>query len=170
MLVATAVVLAVLEVTLSFDNAVVNATYLARMSALWQKLFLTVGVFIAVFGMRLVFPIVIVAVTAHITMASVVDLVLNHPSQYAVRLEGAKHAIYAFGGVFLLQIFLDWLFEAREVKWLRRLETVLERAGDVKQLSVVISGITLLVAASAVGDEAPRVLFSGLAGLVTTSL
>lgn len=30
------------------------------MSAFWQKMFLTVGVLIAVFGMRLLFPLVIV--------------------------------------------------------------------------------------------------------------
>ena len=55
-------VLAVLEVSLSFDNAVVNASILKEMDERWQQLFLTVGILIAVFGMRLVFPIVIVAV------------------------------------------------------------------------------------------------------------
>ena len=76
-LVFIAAVLAVLEVTLSFDNAVVNAKYLKKMSPLWQRLFLTVGILIAVFGMRLVFPIVIVAVTANLGLAEVVDLALN---------------------------------------------------------------------------------------------
>ena len=68
-LVLTALVLSILEVSLSFDNAVVNAKYLKKMSPLWQKLFLTVGILIAVFGMRLVFPIVIVAVTAGLGFA-----------------------------------------------------------------------------------------------------
>ena len=57
-------VLIVLEVSLSFDNAVVNAKVLRRMSPLWRKLFLYVGIFIAVFGMRLLLPIVLVSVTA----------------------------------------------------------------------------------------------------------
>ena len=34
------------------------------MSEFWQKIFLTVGILIAVFGMRLVFPLVIVWVAA----------------------------------------------------------------------------------------------------------
>src|SRR5882672_8919147 len=50
---AVAAILAVLEISLSFDNAIVNATVLERMSAFWQRLFLTLGVGIAVVGMRL---------------------------------------------------------------------------------------------------------------------
>ena len=47
-------VLSILEVSLSFDNAVVNAAKLEKMSPIWQKRFLTWGIWIAVFGMRLV--------------------------------------------------------------------------------------------------------------------
>ena len=45
-------VLGVMEVSLSFDNAVVNASVLKNWNAFWQKLFLTVGIIVAVFGMR----------------------------------------------------------------------------------------------------------------------
>ncbi len=167
-LVATAAVLAILEVTLSFDNAVVNAKYLKKMSPLWQKLFLTVGVLIAVFGMRLVFPIVIVALTAGLGLGEVVSLALNDSETYAMELEAAKSAIYSFGGVFLLMIFLDWLFEEKEVKWLRPLEAALERLGKLDQLSIFIAGLLVLVASAAVAaEEAKTVLFAGLIGLVT---
>jgi hypothetical protein len=57
----------VLEVSLSFDNAVVNATILERMSEFWQRIFLTIGILIAVFGMRLVFPLLIVGITASLS-------------------------------------------------------------------------------------------------------
>ena len=70
-------ILSVLEISLSFDNAVVNATILERMSPKWQKLFLTVGILIAVFGMRLLFPLVIVAVTAHLGPIEAVQLALE---------------------------------------------------------------------------------------------
>lgn len=43
-------ILAILEVSLSFDNAVVNATVLREMDEKWQQLFLTVGILIAVLG------------------------------------------------------------------------------------------------------------------------
>ena len=167
-LVATAAVLAVLEVTLSLDNAVVNAKYLKKMTPLWQKLFLTVGILIAVFGMRLVFPILIVALTANLGLREVVDLALNNSDQYALELEGAKAAIYSFGGVFLLMIFLDWLFEEKEIKWLRPIEAALERLGRLNQLAVVIAGVLVLVGSRVVPEEkVSTVLFSGLIGLVT---
>src|SRR5690606_35269105 len=59
-------VLALLEVTISFDNAIINASVLRNMTPLWQRRFLTWGILIAVFGMRLIFPIVIVCVAASI--------------------------------------------------------------------------------------------------------
>src|SRR6478609_7369430 len=75
-LVLTAV-LVVLEVSISFDNAVVNATILQRMSRFWQQIFLTVGVAIAVFGMRLVFPLLIVGLTASLGPIEAVRLALE---------------------------------------------------------------------------------------------
>ena len=60
------VVLSILEVSLSFDNAVVNATVLREMDPVWQQRFLTWGILIAVFGMRIVFPLLIVVIAANI--------------------------------------------------------------------------------------------------------
>ena len=37
-------VLSILEVSLSFDNAVVNATVLREMDPVWQQRFLTIGI------------------------------------------------------------------------------------------------------------------------------
>lgn len=51
-----ATLLSVMEVSLSFDNAVVNAAVLRRMDPVWQRRFLTWGILFAVFGMRLIFP------------------------------------------------------------------------------------------------------------------
>jgi hypothetical protein len=167
-LVAIAAILAVLEVTLSFDNAVVNAKYLKKMSPLWQKLFLTVGILIAVFGMRLVFPIVIVAVTANLGFTEVIDLALNDVDTYAEELEAAKAAIYSFGGIFLLMIFLDWVFERKDEAWLRPVERTLEKAGSLNQLSVVLAGALILYASTWVEEaESNTVLFSGFIGLIT---
>jgi hypothetical protein len=58
----TVAALAMLEISLSFDNAVVNAKQLMQMSEVWRQRFLTWGMLIAVFGMRFVFPIVIVSI------------------------------------------------------------------------------------------------------------
>ena len=72
-------VLAVLEVSLSFDNAIINAAILQRMSPFWRQMFLTVGILIAVFGMRLVFPLLIVWATAGLDPVRAMELALNPP-------------------------------------------------------------------------------------------
>src|SRR5277367_713517 len=78
------VVLAVLEVSLSFDNAIINAAVLKQMSPFWQKMFLTVGILIAVFGMRLVFPLLIVWATAGLDPVRAMELALKPPPNHAL--------------------------------------------------------------------------------------
>ncbi|MDQ2797446.1 MAG: DUF475 domain-containing protein [Actinomycetota bacterium] len=177
---ALAAILAVLEVSLSFDNAVVNATVLVRFNPFWQRLFLTLGVAIAVFGMRLVFPLLIVGITAKLNPAEAIRLALkggsvDHAGTYANLLKDAHPAIAAFGGVFLLMIFLDFVFEERDITWLTFLERPLAKIGKLDQLSVVIALIALAVAAKTVGEHtdtshagrAGTVLIAGVLGLAT---
>ncbi|MFE7415467.1 DUF475 domain-containing protein [Streptomyces laurentii] len=171
-------ILCILEISLSFDNAVVNAGVLKKMNAFWQKIFLTVGVIIAVFGMRLVFPVVIVAITAKIGPIEAVNLALNDADRYQQLVTDAHPAIAAFGGMFLMMIFLDFLFEERDIQWLRWIERPLSKLGKVDMLSVCIALIVLLVASMTVAtqahqhggihvDKAQTVLVSGIAGLIT---
>ena len=161
-------ILAILEVSLSFDNAVVNATVLQRMNPYWQRIFLTVGVLIAVFGMRLLFPLIVVTLAGHISPVSAVNLALHHPHQYAVKLTEAHPAIGAFGGIFLLMIFLDFLFEDQEIKWLVPIERQLAKIGKLDQSSVIIALAFLIVAATTFArQDAVKVLVSGAAGLAT---
>jgi uncharacterized protein len=168
-------ILSVLEISLSFDNAVINAGILRKMNAFWQKIFLTVGILIAVFGMRLVFPVVIVAVTAKLGPLEAVSLAINDKEEYQHLVTAAHPAIAAFGGVFLLMIFLDFIFEEREHTWLAWLEKPLAKLGRLDTLSVAIALVVLLVTATTLatdvahggGDKAATVLLSGVAGLIT---
>jgi hypothetical protein len=166
-------ILAILEISLSFDNAVVNATVLKRMNAFWQKIFLTVGVLVAVFGMRLLFPLLVVGLTAKIGPATVLDLALHsdhsyHGLTYAQHLEAANPAIAAFGGIFLLMIFLDFVLEEKDYHWLRFIERPLERAGRVASLSTLVAlGALVLAARVFAGDRAETVLLAGVLGLGT---
>nr|WP_202550043.1 DUF475 domain-containing protein [Streptomyces sp. SID8352] len=171
-------ILSVLEISLSFDNAVVNAGILKKMNAFWQKIFLTIGVLIAVFGMRLVFPVVIVAVSAQLGPIEAVDLALTDKDRYQELVTDAHPSIAAFGGMFLLMIFLDFIFEDREIKWLRWLERPLAKLGKIDMLSVCVALIVLLVSAMTFAanahqhggthaDKAETVLISGVAGLIT---
>ena len=72
-------VLAVLEISFSFDNAIVNAHKIRDMRPEWQCRFLTWGIVIAVFGMRIVFPLLIVVIAANVGPWQAMVLAANHP-------------------------------------------------------------------------------------------
>ena len=165
----TVLILGVLEISLSFDNAVVNAKVLNRMHPIWQKLFLTVGIIIAVFGMRLVLPILIVSVTTGESLGAVIDLALNDATRYGEELASAEQAIYAFGGTFLLMIFLDFFLDTeREIFWLTPIEKALAKIGKLDQLSVVLALVGMYVMYSiAPEDKQITVLVAAIAGLLT---
>ncbi len=114
--------LAILEVSLSFDNAVVNAKVLDKMDEIWQKRFIVFGIPVAVFGMRFVFPILIVAIATGLGVVETFNLALYEPHKYQLALEAKKELIYAFGGLFLLMVFLDFFLEKKDVFWLKALE------------------------------------------------
>jgi hypothetical protein len=167
-------ILGVLEVSLSFDNAVVNATILERMSPFWQRIFLTIGIFIAVFGMRLIFPLVIVAVTAGLNPVESLTLALDsrglppeQPGTYAYLLDEAYPQIAAFGGMFLFMLFLDWMFEDRDIKWLRPIEKFLARIGQIERVSVVIAVVVLVLLSQFLAEDPAVVLLAGSLGLIT---
>ncbi|ANF80796.1 hypothetical protein A3K93_00360 [Acinetobacter sp. NCu2D-2] len=161
-------ILAVMEVSLSFDNAVVNASVLRGWNHFWKMIFLTVGILIAVFGMRLIFPIVIVAMTADMGMLEVVNMALNDPKNYSERLIAHHAEIAAFGGSFLLLVFLNFfLDEGKDTHWFRWLERRLAHLANVPAMSVFLALITLLVMAAYV-EEAKRlvVVMAGIWGIV----
>ena len=161
-------ILAILEISLSFDNAVVNATVLQKMNPYWQRIFLTVGVLIAVFGMRLLFPLIVVTIAGHISPVHALDLALHHPHEYSAKLTQAHPAIGAFGGIFLLMIFLDFLFEDQEIKWLEPIERQLAKIGKLDQASAIIALLFLIISASTFAQKnALQVLLAGASGLAT---
>jgi hypothetical protein len=168
-----AAILGILEISLSFDNAVVNATVLRKLSHAWRRIFLTVGVLIAVVGMRLIFPIFIVSATARLSPVSVVRLALqagdpDTPGTYGFLLRDAHPAIAAFGGAFLLLLFLDFIFEEREVTWLSWLERPLARIGKLDQLGVVVALLFIVGAAYlfAPAGKVATVLLAGVLGTI----
>ncbi|MFI6432858.1 DUF475 domain-containing protein [Rhodococcus oryzae] len=175
-----AAILGIFEVSLSFDNAVINATVLRRMSEFWQKIFLTVGILIAVFGMRLVFPLVIVWLASGLGPAAALDLALNPPADgaayfpdgspsYETLITDAHPQIAAFGGMFLLMLFLGFILEEKEITWLSWIERPLEKIGKLDQLEVVIAaGLLVLTAVFiAPADETSTVMIAGALGMIT---
>ncbi|PXX79877.1 DUF475 domain-containing protein [Rivihabitans pingtungensis] len=164
-----AAVLAAMEVSLSFDNAVVNAGVLKTMNHFWRIMFLTVGILVAVFGMRLLFPIMIVSVAAEMSMGDVVRMALEQPDAYAARLTAHHAEVSAFGGMFLLLVFLNYFFDdEKETHWFHWLESRLGGLGRINAIGVLVALLALMVSLRGVG-EAQRlaVLLAGIWGILT---
>tara|TARA_R110002072_G_scaffold86774_20_gene195947 strand:- start:17288 stop:18349 length:1062 start_codon:yes stop_codon:yes gene_type:complete len=163
------VILSILEVSLSFDNAVVNATVLKDMSEVWQQRFLVWGIAIAVFGTRIIFPLAIVAIAAGLGPLAAIDLSLNNPQEYERIVSGAHVGIAGFGGAFLTMVGLKFFFDAdKEVHWIAVVEEKLTRvsalpAVEIGMLLLVMWGISTLLPA----EESLTFLTAGLLGVVT---
>ncbi len=162
-------VLSVLEISLSFDNAVVNASVLKDMDKVWQRRFLTWGIAFAVFGMRVVFPLAIVAIAAGLGPMETIDLSLNNPLEYERIVSSAHVGIAGFGGAFLAMVGLKFFFDQdKDIHWIAKIEEWLSRfaalpAAEIAILLLVIWGISTLLEPA----EALTFLIAGILGLVT---
>lgn len=163
----TAALLVVLEITLSFDNAVVNARVLQNMSLLWQQRFLTWGIFIAVFLTRVVLPIFIVSAAVAASPLAVASFALFDPGRYAELLQHAEHIIAAFGGMFLTMVGLKYFFDERkETHWIHQIERHLVRWGNIEALEIAIALTVLALIAFFARAESISILFVGIIAIV----
>lgn len=162
-------VLSVLEISLSFDNAVVNASVLKNMDLVWQKRFLTWGIAFAVFGMRVAFPLAIVAIAAGIGPVEAFSLSLNDPSEYERLVSSAHIGIAGFGGAFLTMVGLNFFFdEEKDVHWLHLLEKPIAKLDALPSIRVAILLLTMWgISTLLTVDDARTFLVSGILGLVT---
>ncbi len=164
-----AFVLTVLEISLSFDNAVVNASVLQKMDAVWQRRFLTWGILIAVFGMRLVFPLAIVAVIAGIGPIEALQLSIFDPKKYSEIMLSTYHMVSAFGGAFLLLVCLRYFFdESKESHWFSPLEKVLAKLGKMQAIELgMVIVLFIFLSKMLPTAQQSEYLFSALWGIVT---
>jgi hypothetical protein len=157
------IILIVMEVSLSFDNAVVNASILRDWDDYWKRIFLTVGIFVAVFGMRLLFPILIVAQTADMSMLEVWHLALNNPIEYSEKLIAHHAEISAFGGMFLLLVFLSFLFDSdKDVHWFGAVEKQISELGQIEAVSTLVALYILVF----VAGGKTTILVAGIWGIM----
>ena len=163
------VMLSVLEISLSFDNAVVNAVVLGEMDAVWQRRFLTWGMVIAVFGMRIVFPLAIVAIAAGIGPVEALRISLTDPARYEAIVSSAHVGIAGFGGAFLAMVGLSFFFDGeKDVHWITWLERRLALFGDIKAAEIAILLLAIyLISLLLPAAEALTFLGAGALGIVT---
>lgn len=163
-------VLAVLEVSLSFDNAVVNAKVMQQMSPVWQKRFLTWGIAIAVFGVRFLLPILIVSIAGHLSPMESLRLALTRPQEYAALMTTAHLSVTGFGAAFLLAVALKYFFdENKDVHWIRWLERPLVQLGRLEAFELAITLVVMYVMSRQLpnDEEQLKFLIASIAGLVT---
>ncbi len=161
-------ILSILEITLSFDNAIVNARTLRLMSAAWQQRFIMWGIPIAVFGTRFVLPILIVAAATHISPLAITSLALFDAPRYSFYVHAAHDTIAAFGGIFLLLVSLSYFFDTEKTThWIRAIEQRTSSWGAVPAIEVIITLSILLVCAYGKHDSAAAILFAGLIGVIS---
>jgi len=166
---AIVVILGILEVSLSFDNAVVNAKQLETMDDVWKKRFLTWGMIIAVFGMRVVFPLLIVAVVADINPFAALQMAIETPDVYAQTLTSAHVLIAAFGGAFLMMVFLKFFFDKeKDSHWISFIEEPLTKLGKIEAVEIAVTLATLYAVSKFLpSEEVVSFLIAGIAGLIT---
>jgi hypothetical protein len=162
-------VLAVLEISLSFDNAIVNANKLREMQPLWQRRFLTWGILIAVFGMRIVFPLLIVVIAAKIGPWQAMVMAGTQPEAYSAIMRDAHLPIAAFGGTFLLMVGLSFFFDhEKDVHWVAWVEHRMARYASIRGVEVALVLVLILGFARLLDEAEARVFFtSGIWGLLT---
>ena len=161
-------VLAVLEISLSFDNAVVNAAVLADMDEAWQRRFLTWGMLIAVFGMRVIFPLATVALAAGLGPIDALVLSLTQPARYEAIVSSAHIAIAGFGGAFLLLVGLEYFLDsAKTVHWVGWIERALAALAPIRGLAIaLVVGLLMLVALALPEHSAWVFVEAGLGGII----
>ena len=137
-------VLGILEVSLSFDNAVVNALKLEKMPHIWQQRFLTWGIWIAVFGMRFLFPLLVVSIFAKLNIANVLNMAISKPDEYTHYLEITHPMVITFGAAFLIMLFFTYFINSKkEVHWIKPIEKKLSALGEIGGLNIIITLILL---------------------------
>ncbi|TYB85367.1 DUF475 domain-containing protein [Oceaniovalibus sp. ACAM 378] len=162
-------ILAVLEISLSFDNAIVNANILKDMDPKWQQRFLTWGILIAVFGMRIVFPLAVVVIAAKIGPISAVVLAATDPQEYARIMDDAHVGISAFGGTFLMMVALSYFMDqSKEVDWIGSIERRLRSLASIRGLEIAVVLFAALILSTVLpNEESATFLFAAVCGLVT---
>jgi hypothetical protein len=165
-------ILGAFEIALSADNAIVNARIVEKLSAKWQRIFLTWGILIAVFGMRVLFPLGIVSIATGLNPVEALNLALEKgdpetPGTYGYIIHEAHPQIAGFGGMFLLLLFLEFIFEDRDIKWLTWIEKPLAKIGKLSSAPFLVGLLFLLGASFLDTEHSLTVLISGVLGMIT---
>lgn len=172
------ITLGIVEISFSFENSILSAKYVGQLSPFWQKIFLTMGILIAVFVVRTLFPILIVSLTTGLGLMETVDLALNDKPTYANHVTNAGQMIAAFGGFFLFILYTSFIYNhERELHWFGWLERKTQIFGRIAKLGLIdgaslatsfgVLGLIYMFAPFTNAVEQSNVLIAGMIGIVS---
>ncbi|MBI5229442.1 DUF475 domain-containing protein [Candidatus Micrarchaeota archaeon] len=103
--------LGLFETISSFDNAVINAEILRKMSPWARRWFLIWGILFAVFLVRGVLPLLIVwSANPTLSVMEVLTAAFSSDPRIVEAVESSAPLLLTGGGVFLIFLFFHWLF------------------------------------------------------------
>ena len=138
--------LCILEISLSFDNAIVNATVIQKMNPIWKKRFLFWGMLIAVFGMRFLLPLVIAALAGDSNLFVAFRLAIQDPAHFSELMQQSHQAVNWFGGTFLLLVALHFFLDhKKKIHFIPGFETFLHRLAKIRFVKYLILMVVLAV-------------------------
>lgn len=133
-------ILSLLEISLSFDNAVLNARIVKGMNVKWQKIFLYFGIFIAVFGMRILMPLLLVMIIVKQGFVATLMMALYTPSYYIKVLSEAQLSLNVFGASFLALVSLSFFLDKYKTEhWVKCFEKPLTRIASFPYMSALVN-------------------------------
>ena len=142
---------------------------LEKLPPKWQHRFLTWGIAIAVFGMRFLFPLLVVSIFAKLNLINVLNMALNNPDDYTSYLTLSHPSIITFGGAFLIMLFFNYFFnKEKDCHWVPFIEDKMKCLGEVGGLSIILT-LALIFAARhfAPIDFRSDMLSAGIFGIIT---
>jgi hypothetical protein len=122
---------------------------------------------VAVFGMRLLFPLAIVSIAGKIAPWSAVDIALFHPAQYEEILKSVHMEIMAFGAAFLSLVFAShFINDEKEVHWIPMIGPMLSKIGKHSTAKIAIPVMFILFFSHFIHEQA-AFLMAAFAGVAT---
>lgn len=165
--------LCAVEIALSFDNAIANAKVMKDMDHVWRQRFLTWGMLIAVFGMRVVFPIIIVSFAGDVNLIEATRIGFTDPAKYQELMEKSEIIIAGFGGSFLMLVALGFFFDReKDISWVHALEDKLHHLGRLNSAEIVVTASLALIFATNFlhGEEQIQFIIASVVGIIVHEL
>ena len=165
-------ILAMIEISMSVDNAVVQAGILRTWDDVWRRWFIVFGMPIAIIVPRFVLPFEIVATATDQSFMDTWRMASTNPAEYAAAVASVHHEISAFIASLLFIVAARYFVNAeKDVHWFGTVEHYLARLGvhmtHWVTFGLVVMLIMVLWASHLPEEQQMSVVIAAAAGVAT---